>query len=225
MSIIEENPPRTHEEIQERKSDKPSISKFKIFFIHLSSFWHIILSHHPECDKFKGHTINIGKIHLCIGCYIGYPSAIIGIFLIDALNLNQIIPHPYLLIIGIILLSTFALSLLNLTNIKIVKIIQKIAIGFGSSFIFWWIWGQNTSTQEKIFTIFIVFGLILTVLNLYHVYGFVKKCYKCSTPFLWGECGGFETITRRLEKYNLYNYFFDLKDLSNQVLERRRKKK
>jgi len=79
------------------KSKGKSIEKSRITesilngaLLTLKSFFPLFLSHHPECKHFKGHTIKVGKVRLCIGCFIGYPSAILGIFLIYVIDLKSI---------------------------------------------------------------------------------------------------------------------------------------
>jgi len=41
----------------------------------------LLLSHHPLCEKFESHTFKVGKYHLCKGCFLGYPTAVIVILL------------------------------------------------------------------------------------------------------------------------------------------------
>ena len=83
---------------EERKRNKISNA-----LLYVISFWPLLLSHHPECEKFKNHTLNIGKIRFCIGCFIGYPIAILGMFLIPILRIPQIIPYDLFLLISLIL--------------------------------------------------------------------------------------------------------------------------
>lgn len=198
---------------------------FRNVIIHVFSFWPLLLAHHPECVRFKGHTLNFGKIHLCIGCFVGYPSAVISIFLISFFNLSRFIPYPSFLGIGIVLLSTFFLSIINLTKFKIVKIMQKILMGIGASFIFWWIWYGDSPFNVKFYTFYITFSVIVAILNFYHVYGFLIKCYKCSTPFAWGSCSGFKFLRKYQTKYNLRNLFEDMDNFSKRLLQKREEKK
>jgi hypothetical protein len=193
--------------------------------LYVFSFWPLLLSHHPECDKFNNHTLNIGKVRLCIGCFVGYPIAILGIFLIPLLKISSVIPVDDFLIISIVLLATFILSPLKLTNIKVIKIIQKALIGLGSSFLFWYIMTRPNPQYVNILTFYISFTLILGILNFYHALGFIMKCYKCETPFSWGSCGGMRSITHIFEKYGLKNFFYSFEDFSESIKERRNKKK
>ncbi|MBY9003157.1 MAG: hypothetical protein KGD73_04235 [Candidatus Lokiarchaeota archaeon] len=206
-------------------NEKGTREKIKEAFLHIVSFWPFALSHHPECRNFSNHTIHLGKIRFCIGCFIGYPTAILGIFLLPLLNISHFIPIDLYLLIAICLLSTFILSILNLTKNKGIKILQKFLIGLGSSFLFWYIMTRPNSRLVNIFIFNIAFGVILGVLNLYHVLGFILTCYKCETPFLWGTCGGFNIIVKNFEKHRLNNFFVSFEEFSKNLVERKEKKK
>jgi hypothetical protein len=199
-------------------------SRFIKAILYIISFWPLLLSHHPECDKFNNHTLNFGKIRLCIGCFVGYPIAILGMFLIPILRIQQLIPYDYFLFISIILLATFIMSPLKLTKNKTIKIIQKALIGLGSSFLFWFIMTRPNPRIVNIFIFYFSFGAILAILNIYHVLGFVMTCYKCETPFLWGTCGGFNSIIKNFEKHELENFFISFEEFSESIRERRTKK-
>ena len=194
-------------------------------FHHAWSFWPLLLAHHPQCANFNGHTLNFGRVRLCIGCFVGYPTAYISIFIIYYLNLLNIIPYQSFLVIGLILLSTFFLSFTNLTKIKIIKVIQKIFIGIGAAFLFWWIWSRDAPISVRYYTFSLIFGLIVGILNLYHAYGFFIKCYKCNTPFAWGSCAGFKFIRDYQAKYNLRNIFEEMDNYSKRLIQKREEKK
>jgi len=197
---------------------------FKSALLTLKSFLPLIISHHPECEHFKGHTIKLGRVRLCIGCYIGYPSAILGILLIDILNLRSFFSLQAFQNIGILFLLFFFLSFTGITNIKIIKIVQKFLTGIGSSFLFWSIWYQPISYNERYFTFATVFGLIIAVLNLYHVYGFYRNCHRCDTPFGWHVCTGFESIRLKVRSNNLGNFFETFEGYSEKIVQKRKRK-
>ena len=206
-------------------SEKKNRSKILTGFLAILAFWPLLLSHHPECDKFDNHTINMGKVRFCIGCFIGYPTAIIGIILIDLLNISNIIPTDYFFIISIIMISTFFMSPLHLIRVKPVKIIQKFLIGLGSSFLFWAIWSLHNPPLTNYIIFMYTFSIILGVLNFYHVYGFLGSCYKCDTPFSWGKCNGFDTIRSNLTKFKVNDFLNNFEDFSKQIEERKIRKK
>jgi hypothetical protein len=99
----------------------------------------ILLNHHPEREKFKNHTIKLVSCHFCIGCFVGYPTAIIGILLFRIFEFYALFNPNTLLLLGTAFLLFLLLSPLNLTNQNVVKIFQKLCIALGSIFLFWWI--------------------------------------------------------------------------------------
>ncbi len=182
---------------------KKELSKFQEFKLYIKCFKSMILSHHPKCENFEGHTLNIGKYRLCIGCFVGYPSAIIGIFGILFLNLNNNIETTSFFIFGLLFLSTFLWSPLGLTKIKKIKILQKFLIGIGSSMLFWGIWTLSNPFIIKLLIFLGIFGALLLILNLYHAHGFQDNCIKCEYSHKWDVCPGFREIRKCLEKNDL----------------------
>ena len=204
------------------KTSKPNIkSKIKTFLSYIWSFGPLFLSHHPECDEFKEHTINISKVRLCIGCFVGYPTAIFGIYIIDLLNLNNIIYPQYLLMLSVLCLSTIVLSPLKKIKRKKYKILQKFIIGFGASFLFWGIRNLPNPMYINRIIFYHVFSILLSLLNLYHAYGFISTCYKCKDPFNWGQCLGFSSIQKRFQKHGLDNFLIPLNGLTNKIKNKR----
>jgi len=200
-------------------------SRLLRFFLYIKCFTPLLLSHHPECEKFKDHTINIGKTKLCIGCFVGYPSAFIGIFILFLTNLAFIISSQFLIIIGTFMMSVFFLSPLRLITNKKQKIFQKIIIGFGGAFLFWGIINLPNPPYIRIILTFCILVGILSILNFYHGYNFLKKCYRCNLPFNWGRCSGFTSIQNNLEKKGLNNILRWFDNYSKSIRIRREKKK
>ena len=195
------------------------------FLLYGKSFLPLLSAHHPECERFsKSHTINIGKIRFCIGCFVGYPAAFIALFLINFLNLNSSILYPFFLIFSIIFLATFILSPLKLTKNKKIKITQKIFIGIGAALLYSWILGLPNPARTNSTIALVVLYILISILNVYHALGFLKACYKCETPFDWGRCPGFKSIRNNMEKYGLFNFLIELDDLSYKLIKRREKR-
>ena len=189
--------------------------------MYTKCFIPIFLTHHPECEKFKGHTIKCRGKEFCIGCFIGYPTAIIALPILTLVEINKLIPSHFLFLMSIISISTFFLNPLHLTKNKTIKIVQKFLIGFGAALLIIWIMGLPQPRSSNIITVLIVFNILLVLLNLYHAYGILHTCYNCETPFDWGKCSGFCTIRTRMERYNLNNFLLNLEDFSNKIKERR----
>lgn len=225
--IIHNHNDKQIENISSISSFKKKQSRLRKSLLYGKSFIPFFLSHHPECENFKGHTLKCGKIKLCIGCFIGYPTAIITLLLIRILGQNEFFNSDLFFILSMIFLGTFFLSPLNLTKNKTIKIIQKFLIGLGAALLFNWIMERPYSKSINIRTTFITFYVLLIVLNLYHAYGILGSCYKCETPFNWGVCSGFCTIRKRMKKYELDNFLLKIESFSHRISERRsnRKKK
>lgn len=175
-----------HPNLNIRKKEKSQ------FLSLIKKFKPLLLSHHPNCAQFKNHTLTIGKLKFCIGCFVGYPTALLGILIIYFFNLEELLASVYFLIIGIILISFFLLSPLNLTKIKRIKIIQKLLIGLGSAFLFWWIWSLPFSFTLNSVLFLLIFGTLITLLNGYHAYSFYRTCKKCKFSMNWQTCPGFK---------------------------------
>jgi len=128
-------------------------------------------------------------------------------------DLNKIIHSDYFLIGGILFLSSFILSPIGLTDIKIIKVLQKALIGMGAILLFFWISGLPNLESARIIGFVFLYSLMI-LLNLYHAYGFLSTCNSCETPFEWGNCPGFKTVRDNFEKYELFNLLVHLKEFS-----------
>lgn len=194
----------TQEDFTNIATSNPNKTKLRSFHVYLKCIKPILLSHHPDCESFgKNHTINIGKYRFCIGCFVGYPSAIIGILAIYFLNLFKTFNLVFLFYISLILLSSFFLSPLNLTKIKTIKIFQKILLGLGSAFLFWYIWFLPNSFVVNFVYFILLFGILFLLLNVYHAYGFYKVCKKCKHSMNWNNCPGFKRINECFQNHNV----------------------
>jgi hypothetical protein len=223
--IIHSNDEKISETEIPAEESKDNRSILKKFLLYGKSFLPFFLSHHPECENFKGHTLNYGRIKLCIGCFIGYPTAFITLILISVFNLRDFFYSPFFFVLSIIFLGTFFLSLIHLTRNKTVKIIQKFLIGIGAAFLFNWIMKRPNSYRVNSRIAFITFYILLVFLNLYHAYGILGSCYKCGTPFNWGICPGFNTIRARMVENSLDNFLLKFNDFSQKIIGRRARKK
>jgi hypothetical protein len=199
--------------------------KLQLIFNVIKSFLPLILSHHPNCGDFKTHTIKIKGYQFCIGCFVGYPSALIGMGLIGLSYLPLILSSEAFFIIGAILIFSFILSPLGIIRSKPIKIIQKFTIGMGASFTYWGIRLLTIPRTDKYVLFLLIFGPLVSILNLYHTYGFLKTCKKCATPFNWAICDGFKMIRENFARYNLYNYLEPMSEFSQKIEEKRKLKK
>ncbi|HEY0088355.1 MAG TPA: hypothetical protein VGB37_05905 [Candidatus Lokiarchaeia archaeon] len=161
----------------------------------------LLLSHHPNCERFaKNHTLNVGKHRFCMGCLIGYPTILITIIVIFFLKLYAFLNRDLLLILSLICISSLALSPLNLTKKKPIKIIQKLLISVGLGLLFWWIWTAKNLFFVNLLFFILIFGFLFFVLNAYHGYRLLNICKKCRYSLDWENCPGFKDIYDCLKK-------------------------
>ncbi len=183
------------------------ISKLKLY---LRSIKPLLLSHHPDCENFKEHTFSIGTKKFCIGCFIGYPFAFIGVITIYIINLFLNFSSDLLLIVGLILMSSFILSPLKLTKRKSIKILQKAIFNLGGAFLFWWIFFLPNPFFINFLLFFFIFSFLLLLVNTYHAYSFYRTCKKCEFSLDWENCPGFKKLFEYCNSNNLPN-LFDIK--------------
>ena len=180
------------------------MNPLKKLYLYIKCVRPILLSHHPNCEKFgNNHTINIGKYRFCIGCYVGYPTAILGIIILYFSGLLRVFNSDLLFYTALILLSSFILSPLKLTDFKAIKIIQKALIGLGSSFLFWWVFTMPYIIYIRVMIFLLVFGFLITLLNIYHGLNLYMTCKKCEYELDWQNCPGLEEVFNCFKKYNL----------------------
>ncbi len=159
----------------------------------LKKYKYYIFAHHPKCDKFNNDTFRIGSTEFCIGCFIGYPSALIGIFIgYFAFFLPKF--NPIILIAGsFLMMCTILLSFTTLTEIKVVKIFQKFFVGLGSGIFigtaYFIIPGGHLL---KIFATLLSILLLNFPIQVLHYRNMNKKCDACEYEPGWNQCLGFQ---------------------------------
>ena len=146
----------------------------------LRNYWPLLLSHHPSCPSYQNHTLNFSKIRLCIGCFIGYPSALLSILLGIFYIYPAFTQKFWLLLIGISLFMFQLLSLTKLTEIKLIKIIQKFSIGFGVGLVlvvsYYWFRG---SVLVKLLGVWGVILIFMGPIGFLHYRNLRDKCENC----------------------------------------------
>ena len=137
----------------------------------------ILLSHHPDCEKFENHTFNIRGIRLCVGCLAFYPTFIIVFSSFYLLGFNSV-NYVKLIYLGMLQSSILLFNFLGLAKAKISKFITKVILGSGIAFI---LVGILKSPIVFIFKLLILvnFFAILTVLNFLRVKIMINTCKEC----------------------------------------------
>jgi uncharacterized membrane protein len=176
INIISEEENQTLPAEQHKKS-----LKFRDIMSQIRPFAPVLISHHPLCPRYSNHTIKIGSVNLCIGCFIGYPSAILSILFWHTIIPRLNIASKYYFLLGFILFSAQLLSFTKLTENKKIKIIQKFCIGFGAGLILttlYYILGANMTPSLKVVMI-VTISLLGTPIALLHYRTMRRTCNFC----------------------------------------------
>jgi hypothetical protein len=101
----------------------------------LKGFVKLSLAHHPLCEHFRSHTLQIGGINLCLGCSGFYGGILIGILVIViSWNLTRI-EWFSLVVISTVMLLTTIFRLMNIpffsTKRKSLRLLFRLLLGFG----------------------------------------------------------------------------------------------
>ena len=175
--------------------------KLRRFRLFLSDFKPILLSHHPNCEKFQDHVYHLGKHKLCIGCFTFYPTVLITIlFVILFIELN--LSNLFLLFfISFLFFIPIVLNIFGLTKYKILKVLTKVSIGIGVGFYI----------VSILFMPFI--HIILKILLLFQINWFVgviaymrnrqieKECAECEYKGNYNVCPTMKPIVEKLDEH------------------------
>ena len=174
--------------------------RFSRFRLLLSDFKPIMLSHHPNCDKFSGHMYHVGKRLLCIGCFTFYPAIIITIILtllFVELNVYNLIS---MYLISFIFFIPIILSVVGLTKYRFLKVFSKASNGIG----------VGLHLVSVFLLPFPVIVKILTLLEINFLIGAIayiranrikKDCFKCDYQGNWDDCPGMKDIRDKLYEH------------------------
>ncbi len=199
----------------------------KDLFLYLISFIPIMISHHPECERFKAHVFHCGRVKLCVGCFIAYPTGVLALTLFFFIRLDKIFSPLMLLFLAFIFNAFTLLSLTGLTRNKIIKSVQKGAIAVGVAFLLTWIKAipLSISLSTKITFSLSIIVVFLGVYNFKHVFTFLNTCYHCPFIFQWWRCPGFTSMREKWEVHGLPNVLVSMEGFSARMKERREKGK
>lgn len=170
---------------EEPHEEKAAPSKYQDVIRQLRHFAPMFLSHHPMCQRFSNHTIKIGPVNLCIGCFIGYPSAILSILFWYSIIPKLDIPLLYYFLVGFFLFSAQLLSFTNLTERKHIKILQKFCVGFGAGLILitmYYLLGAKMTSSFKVIA-YVSIAILGTPIALLHYRTMKLTCNTCD--FKW----------------------------------------
>ncbi len=137
----------------------------------------ILLSHHPNCEKFENHTFNIRGTRVCVGCLAFYPTFIIVFFSVYLL-VSPSINYVKIIYLGILQSSVLLLNFLGLAKTKITKFITKVILGSGIAFIVVGILKSPLIFTLKLLVL-AIFSAVLMILNYLRIKVMINICKKC----------------------------------------------
>lgn len=160
----------------------------------------IVWSHHPLCEEYKDHTLRILGKDICIGCFVGYTSAIIFLLIGSLTGLFSTLTQQLLWRYGWLFSAGFLFSLFRLTKYKPLKIFSKILIGMGLAFFLVAIWVYPWIIGVKILAIFLFLQMTFIIINLVRALDMYHTCKKCAFKADWDHCPGMGIIMQNLNK-------------------------
>ena len=139
-----------------------------------------LLEHHPPCSNFKNHTISIGKLKLCIGCFVGYPATFIGFFLSsNVFSKSTRMLQLFLSIIGILFAFSIKLKNHKKEKSKSAKIVEKAFIGLFLGILTNAITHLLPFNEWNFFTAAIIVFVVSLPVFISHSKKNIKVCQKC----------------------------------------------
>ena len=159
----------------------------------------MVTSHAPDCREYRGEFLRIGRLKLCVGCFVSYPLAIL--IVVSYLIFGNVLGIPFYayIVFGAIFGMFQVLNLLNVSKHPVSKVIVKICLGIGLGLI---TIGVFTIPLHLIFRIVIFFFLvnIARAIGGFRLQRMEKICKKCPQYDNWYYCEGFKEVTLKLEK-------------------------
>ena len=202
-------------ESSEQPIDEPEISepelvseklkfgqKIKLFFQAIEP---IITSHHPNCEQYEDHSFRLFGRKWCIGCYIGYPSAILMLLVGYLTGLFNLMETRTLWIIGWGLLSTYIFSIIGLTKIRWIKIVSKIPIGFGSAYLIAALFSYEVNFWISFLLSFLLVQFFLIIISIKRGFEMKKTCGNCEYEDDRNNCPGLNQVYEKLNKLKKRN--------------------
>jgi hypothetical protein len=180
------------------KRKKPTIFKKIADFFYVMR--PIMLSHHPICEEYNDHSFRMFGRDFCIGCFIGYPSAIIALIIGYLSGLFFLFNGTILLLIGIVFNLSYLLSIFGLTKRKPIKIVSKILIGIGSAFVIAAIMTIPLLIYLRLFIVLIFTQIVTAIMGLKRQKEMNKICNACEYQNNRNICPGMGVIQQNMKR-------------------------
>jgi len=160
----------------------------------------ILTSHHPFCSVYEGHLFTLRGRKWCIGCFFNSLSFFmaLGLLIVSSITVPFMIDRSYLFWGGAVLvLVSFAMSALHLTENKKLKVISKLILGSSFACISWAILladGLTYNLELKFALILTLYLLVVAILSYRRVVEIENECKACEFEMRWSKCPGFKNI-------------------------------
>lgn len=173
------------------------LSRIPLFFSDLKP---LLLSHHPNCNKFSSHVYHIGKYRLCIGCFTFYPTiglTILFVLLFFNLTLTTLFIFFFL---SFAFFIPIVLNILSKTKSKLLKIFPKISIGIGTGLMI-------VSTILLPIFLIIKISILLEINFITGVIAYIRAkhvkeaCLECEYEGKWSDCPAMKPIMDKLYEH------------------------
>jgi len=157
----------------------------------------LLLSHHPNCSKFENHVFHIGKIKICAGCSVVYPTILFSMIVIYITHLCTLMLFWCLLFVGMLLTMPKIANLSKNNNRKVFKTVINLAFGMGVSFCVFGIFALPFSLTVNL-VIFILFLFLVGFVSYSHFKKIINTCDSCTYHRRWSVCPGFRELYMRV---------------------------
>jgi len=152
-----------------------------------------LLAHHPSCDTFSNHILNVRGWQLCLGCFVIYPSAAIALALLFFLSDFHSIDY---LIAFYLALAMFGVNsvrkIIYKDNLpKKVQVVFRVVLGISLAFILYSMWLAPRPEQ------YVIIGLFLAIAigyNLFNSKKMLKICKECNQYPDFPKCEGLNNV-------------------------------
>ena len=152
-----------------------------------------LLAHHPSCESFSNHTLNIRGWRLCLGCFVIYPSAIVSLLVLFVL-LNYFAFDYMAMFIGSVIF--FGINLIRKIVFKDnlqkrTQVVFRMILGLSLAFILTAIWLAPPTQRLYIILLFLSIAIGY---NLFNSKKMLKTCKECSRYPEFPKCEGLNDV-------------------------------
>jgi hypothetical protein len=171
----------------------------------------LLLAHHPTCEYYSHHVINIRGIKLCMGCFIVYPIGLLSLTTLVSLRMTifrvemMLIPTALLYILGFSLLSPKLLMKIAPGNQKrMIRVMTKALLAIGLALIAYPFIFRPT---QRIKTTILFVGFLFPYVG-YKALTATDDCQGCPEADDFPNCSGMSfdgTYTYKEENSNINN--------------------